>query len=320
MKTLVIGGSRFVGLRLVWELTGQGHEVCVLNRGTTPAPLPQGIERITCDRKDPTALRKALSKREFDAVFDIIAYVPDDTKPLVEILDGKVGKFVHVSTGSVYKSQNVFPWKEHFDKVTDNSEGEYGYQKQLIEEVLFAAYHRSGFPAVMIRPGVIYGPHNNVYRESMLFDRIVKGRPVLVPGDGTYLTQFGYVDDLARLLVLAARSECSSGQAYNFAGEYAYPMNDYVEMLFEAGGKPVQMMHFAPEKVGLSIKEVSKVFPFRFRTHTVRDISKAIYELGYAEQMSLREGLKHSYRWYIEHQIERTDIDFSLEDRIMASV
>lgn len=320
MKTLVIGGSRFVGLRLAWELTGQGHEVTVLNRGRTQADLPPSVKHIVCDRKQHHELKQCLAGKEYDAVFDIIAYVPDDTKPLVEIFNGRTARFVHVSTGSVYKSSRLFPWKEHFAKVTDNSAGEYGYQKQLIEEILFEAHEARGFPISIVRPGYIYGPHNSVYRESMFFDRVVKGRPVVVPRDGEYLTQFGYVDDLARLLMLCATRPEAIGEAFNFAGEYCVPMNDYVEAIFGAVGRRTEVVHFEPEAMGLSDEDVSKVFPYRWKSNTVRDISKAMYLLGYKEQVSLEDGLRAAYEWFVREKIERHEIDFSLENRIIEAV
>jgi len=317
MKALLMGGTRFVGLHLVWELTRAGHDVTIVNRGQTPASLPDGVRRITCDRKDHASLRRLLSGKEFDAVFDIMAYVPEDTRPLIDIFDGHCDRFIQVSTGSVYKSVDVFPWKEDFAKVTDNSQGDYGYNKQLIEEMLFEAHARTGFPVAMIRPGYIYGPHNSVYRESLFFDRVVKGRPVVIPGDGSYLTCFGYVDDLARLLVLCATRKEAVGQAFNFSGELAVPMNDYMEKIFAACGTRVPLVHFRPEEAGISDADVHKVFPYRWKSQTLRDTSKAVYLLGYKEQVSLDDGLKAAFKWFVQAGVERKSIDFSLEDRII---
>ncbi len=317
MKVLIIGGSRFVGLHLTWELSRRGHNITVLNRGQTEAALPPCIDRIRCDRKDHAALKACLSGREFDAVFDIIPMVPDDTRSMVDILDGHTARFVHVSTASVYRASNAAPVKEDFPKVASMSEGEYGFNKQLCEQVLFEAHSRTGFPAVAIRPGYIYGPHNNVYRESLFFDRVVKGRPVLVPGDGTHLAPFGYVDDLARLLVLCAEREEAVGEAFNFSGEFSVPMNDYVEAIFEAAGHRTEVVHFDPDCLGLSSRDVFQVFPYLWRNSAVFDISKAMYTLGYREEVRLGEGLRRAFQWFTAAGIERKDMDFGLEDRML---
>ena len=318
MKALIIGGGRFVGLHLAWELSRRGHDVTILNRGQTEATLPPGIERLRCDRKDHAALRACLAGREFDAVFDIIPMVPDDTRSMIDAVEGRTCRFVHVSTASVYRATGVAPVKEGFPKVADASANDYGLNKQLCEEVLFEAHARAGFPAVAIRPGYIYGPHNNVYRESLFFDRVVKGRPVLIPGDGSHLAPFGYAGDLARLLILCAEREEAVGQAFNFSGEFSVPMNHYVEAIFEAAGQRTEALHFDPHKMGITARDVARVFPYMWRSSAVFDISKAIYLLGYKEETRLGEGLRRAFRWFVDAGVERKDIDFSLEDRIVA--
>ncbi len=317
MKTLVIGGTQFVGLHLVYELVARGHDVTVLNRGMTKASLPPGTKRLVCDRKEHEALRTCLRGKEYDAVFDIMAYVPEDTIPLVDIFKGRVGRFVHVSTASVYKFANVFPWKEHFECVTDAKEGEYGYRKRQIEHILLDAYESHGFPASIIRPGYIFGPNNPVYREAMFFDRVVKNRPVLLPGNGNTLIQFGYVGDLARLLILAAEKHEAVGETFNFAGELAYTFDDYAKSIFDAVGRPGQIVHFEPREYALQPAEVAKVFPYIWQQHLIIDSSKAHYVLGYTEQVSLVEGLREAYKWYVQENVERTCLDTSLEDEII---
>lgn len=320
METLVIGGTRFVGLHLVWELVRRGHEVTVLDRGQTPACLPEGTKRIYCDRKDTAALEDCLAHKQYDVVFDIMAYLPGDTAPLVRIFDGRIERFVHVSTASVYRQVYVYPWKEHFAKVSSVTEGEYAPNKQRIEEILFEAHSKSGFPVCIVRPGYIYGPHNSVYRESSFFDRVVKGRPVLIPGDGSQLIQFGYVDDLARLLILAAEKHEAVGEAFNFAGEYCYTLNDYVEAIFAAAGQRTSVVHFTPQRAGISASDVARVYPYLRQNHLVIDIAKSQYVLGYTEQVGLKQGLSEAFKWFTMSHIERKQVDFSFEDRIIEAM
>jgi dTDP-glucose 4,6-dehydratase len=215
-EALVVGGSKFVGPALVRQLQDAGYRVTVLNRGTRNDSLPDGVETIICDRKDHAALKQALALRAWDAVFDVVAYVPQDTIGLLEALDrSKLRHFVHVSTCSVYLPMDVWPLKEHFPRGTRGPGNDYGDNKYLIEEILFDAYRDEGFPVTMVRPGYIYGPRNSVYREAFYFDRLLAGRPLLVPGDGSAMTQFGYVDDLASLMVAVLGNDRAVGEAYN---------------------------------------------------------------------------------------------------------
>ncbi len=307
-SVLVMGGTRFVGLHAVRGLVKRGYDVTVLNRGSHPEVLPKEVKRLTCDRKDVALLSKTLrdaaSGSGFDAVVDPSAYVPADLVPVVEALKGQVGAYVFISSGSVYKPWNVFPWYEDLPHVTDASAGAYGWGKKQCEDVLMDAFAAHGFPCVNLRPGYIYGPHNTVYREAYFFDRIRARRPVLVPGTGVVLSQFGYVDDLANLIILSAENPKSHGQAYNFAGKYMRPLDDYVKACAAAVSAALgeqyqaEIVHYWPEQAGLSDRDIGGLFPYRWRVNTVREISKARYELGYDEQTTLDQGLTEAAKWY----------------------
>lgn len=333
-KVLVMGGTRFVGLHAVRELVKRGYEVTVLNRGSRPEVLPPVVRQVRCDRKDESllkeTLRSILKEHRFDAVFDPSAYVPSDVAPVVEVMKGEIGAYVFISTGSVYKARGIFPWYEDMPRVADLSTGAYGYNKRLCEDVFMEAHGKWGFPVTMIRPGYIYGPHNTVYREAYFFDRIVKGRPVLLPGTGAVLTQFGYVDDLANLVILAMENPKACGQAYNFAGKTQRPLDDYVRACALAvsavQGRDLlaEIIHYWPEDVGIADKDVGKLFPYRWRVNTVRDISKARYELGYDEHWTLEQGLTEAYRWYLGEtgggRRLFPDPDYGKEDSILAAL
>jgi nucleoside-diphosphate-sugar epimerase len=312
MRALVVGGTRFVGLRLVAELARRGWGITVLNRGQTPARLPGGVERLVCDRRDHPALRAALAGQEFDVVFDIIAYTAADVGGLLEALGGRTGRLVMVSTGSVYRAQAAYPWDEDCPLVEDDSAGAYGWNKRCAEDVLWAA-HARGLPVSVVRPGYIYGPHNNVYREALFFDRLVRGLPILVPGDGNYLVQFGHVDDLARLLLLCAQHPAASGRAFNFAGARAVTANTYVEFLFAASGHRTRAVHFDPQALGLSPADVARVWPYRYGAHTCRDIGRARYLLGYQEEVDLQSGLASTFAWWQSSGTQRAEVDSGLD-------
>jgi len=88
MKVLVMGGTQFNGLALVRELCHTGHDVTILNRGKTAANLP-GVRRLYADRTDAGQLRTAVGQTEFDCVYDISAYQPEDVQSMVDLLRGR---------------------------------------------------------------------------------------------------------------------------------------------------------------------------------------------------------------------------------------
>ena len=116
MRSLVLGGSTFVGRRLVLELAGQGHEVSVLNRGRTPSSMPPGVGRFVADRTDAGSVRSALEGTEWDAIFDVSGFVMvaggSSLAELLELFDGRTAAYVFVSSIMAYQPSPLMPWTE----------------------------------------------------------------------------------------------------------------------------------------------------------------------------------------------------------------
>jgi nucleoside-diphosphate-sugar epimerase len=127
MKSLVLGGSVFVGRHLVDALLRDGHDVAVLNRGRTAADLPAEVERIVADRTDRQQMHDALAGRTWDAVFDVSGFVMaaggSDIEGLLDLLDGNVGRYVFVSSVMAYDQSLVgrFPWTEDMPTNSDGN-------------------------------------------------------------------------------------------------------------------------------------------------------------------------------------------------------
>ena len=94
MNLLVLGGTVFIGLRLVKFLHELGHNVTVLNRGISEAVLPTGVNRIVVDRMDASGVNDAIGNESFDVVFDISCYTPEALTPVIAALNGNVGHFI----------------------------------------------------------------------------------------------------------------------------------------------------------------------------------------------------------------------------------
>jgi len=116
VNSLVLGGTGFVGRRLVEILVAEGNKVTVLNRGVTPVELPPGVDRLVADRSDPASMRSALATSDWDAVFDISGVVKvaggTDAGDIADLLAGRIGRYVYVSSQSLYRMTGEFPWTE----------------------------------------------------------------------------------------------------------------------------------------------------------------------------------------------------------------
>jgi 2'-hydroxyisoflavone reductase len=208
-RILVLGGTRFLGRAIVDAAVECGHEVTLFNRGITQPGLYPDLDQIMGDR---TTDLSGLHGREFDIAIDVAAYHPDVVRMSLEALAGRVGRYVFVSTVSVYADQST-PQAETGEVLDHGENPSYGARKAACEELVLRAYRDH---ALVVRPGMIVGPHDPTDRFAYWPRRLSQAGPVLVPGDPADLTQFIDVRDLAAWTLTAA-SGGSSG-VYNATG------------------------------------------------------------------------------------------------------
>ena len=250
VRVLVVGGTQFNGLALVHELVAQGHDVAVLNRGKSQADIPESVERLVADRTEPDTVADALAGRDWDCVQDMTAYHPEDVAQMIELLAGHVGHYIFASSTVIYAQSDHLPIAETHPTARDRSEGqiEYGAHKLLCEDLLDDAFAASGFPASTVAFSMVYGPHNSIRdREQKMFHRLLAGRPVLIPGDGTTLLQVGHVQDQARALEQMMGKEITFGERYNLTGKDYVTRNGYVDTLAEVTGTSPTKVPIPPE-------------------------------------------------------------------------
>lgn len=248
MKVLVMGGTQFNGLALVHELVRTGHEVTVLNRGRSDAPIPASVHRLYADRTDHDTMREVLGGLEFDCVQDMSAYHPEDVELMIELFSGRTGHYVFASSTVTYAASEVLPIAEGFTDDRGAAQIEYGLHKLLCEDLLFSAHRERGFPATTVPFSMVFGPHNALPdREQRMFVRLLTGRPVLIPGTGTTLGQVGHVDDQARALRMMMGNPITFGKRYNLTGGEYYTDNGYVSTFERVVGATAERVHVPAE-------------------------------------------------------------------------
>jgi len=249
MKVLVVGGSQFNGFALVQELVRRGHDVTVVNRGRTDAPFPDGVRRLTADRTDRDRMAEVLGSEEYDCVHDMCAYHPEDVELMIDLLRDRVGHYVFVSSTVIYARSRLLPITE--TSAVDRSERqiEYGLHKLLCEDRLLEAFASSGFPATTVALSMVMGPRNIVPdREQRMFVRLLRGRPVLLLGRGTALSQIGDVDDQAEALCEVMGQPVTFGQRYNLTGGQYFSDEGYVDVFADVVGADAHKV-FVPTEV-----------------------------------------------------------------------
>jgi nucleoside-diphosphate-sugar epimerase len=302
MRALVLGGSVFVGKRLVSALQAAGHDVTVLNRGKTPTVLPEGVAHLAADRTDMDAMRAALGDREWDVVHDVSGFVMaaggSDIGALIELLDGRVGSYVFCSSIMAYDQSwaGVFPWTED---QPSNPEGTatYGGFKAVAERLMLERHAATGFPATVVRPAAIYGPENNIYdMETPMFLRLLQSRPILVPHGGLVAGSYGHVDDLCELMVAMADLPAARGEIFNVTAG-GVTARRYVTTLAEIVGVEPNIV-LVPDDVLPSITRPVFGHLFGVRHHAIASIDKAKHLLGFEPRWDFTNGHRSTYEWF----------------------
>ena len=323
MDALVLGGTRFVGRRLVRLLHGQGHNVTLLNRGRTEAELPPDVKRIRADRSEPDQVKAALRGLEYDAVFDISGYRPAEVLPTVEALNGHVASYVFCSSVAVYASSDLAPIREDFPLRRSPEENDYAREKVLCEDMLMERYARDGFPVAIVRPPYVYGPYDHIeQRLPGLFARIKDLRRIIVPGDGLTMTHAVHVDDLASAFAAVAGRDEALGQAYNAASTEAMTINGYLDTVasvmgmeaetvyVEAGAYDTMLSDLGPEHSG-------GLPDYVWREIAVHSNEKLRRELGWSPRYDMRAGIEMTYRWWLEQGFDKQPRDYTDDDQAL---
>jgi 2'-hydroxyisoflavone reductase len=225
---LILGGTGFIGPHFVAAAVDRGHRVSVFNRGKSSANLPDGVERLTGDRAGSL---EAISSRDWDVVFDLAVYVPIWVRTLGEALKGRVKNYIIISTGSVYQSPGAADEDSPVTKYTGSSDAysqtptpQYGPLKALCER---EAERQFPGRTLVLRPGSIVGPGDQVGLFTYWPTRMQRGGKILVAGDPHARVQMIDVRDLAEWSVRMA--EDGEVGIYNAIGP-ALPMS-WCEML-----------------------------------------------------------------------------------------
>jgi nucleoside-diphosphate-sugar epimerase len=324
-----MGGSRFNGLALVEELHRHGHEVSTFNRGRTNTDLPRGVRQLYGDRKDPQSLKEAIGGQDFDVVHDTSAYVLEDVQSMVDLLRGRTGHYIFASSCAVYDPvfERVLPIGEDTPlNWSEDPSNNYGRNKAICERFLVENYRRTGFPISITRYPMVYGPRNfSPYREAMMFTRLLLGRPVLLPGDGTTLSHLSYVRDQATALRKMMLNPRTFGQAYNMASTEYYSDEGYVDVLAEIIGVEASKI-FIPPAIA---DEVYATLPYPimqrhgvrlvdWRKNSVFSTRKFEEHVGYAQEHTFFGGMLETYEWFQRENVrDRLEFDFSHEDALL---
>ncbi|WP_328678605.1 SDR family oxidoreductase [Streptomyces sp. NBC_00322] len=230
MRLLILGGTAFVGRAVVESALARGWEVTVFHRGRHEAPA--GAATLLGDRTAPDGLA-ALAEGEWDVVVDTWSAAPSAVRDAARLLAGRVGRYVYVSSASVYAWPPAAGYDETSPVVESSADaGDVPYAEAKRGGELAAVRSFGEDRALLVRAGLIIGPGENIGRLPWWLGRIARGGPVLTPGPRDTPLQYIDVRDLADWMLQAAERGLSG--PYNLVSEQGHTT---IGELLEACGR-----------------------------------------------------------------------------------
>ncbi|MCF8260924.1 MAG: NAD-dependent epimerase/dehydratase family protein [Melioribacteraceae bacterium] len=312
MKILMIGGTGFISSNVVKKLIEEEHEITLVTRGESEIELfdKSKVQLVFGDRNNKDFLSGLVKSNTYDVLYDMIAYTENESQLIVEIFGGKIPRLIHTSTVSVYMVSDKIrnPIKEEDDKHSlmdfweRNPFGmQYGIDKRKCEAVIWQAHKEEKFEVSMIRAPYVCGPHDPMKRDYFWIQRILDGKPLIIPGSGDYASQHVFVEDLAQAFVDLLKYEKSKGQAYNIASEEIFSLNDYLDAL-------CHILNNNPERINVDLDVFEKLpfstspeghaFPFNTYRTAIFSIDKAKKDLRF-KSTEFEKWIPKTIEWYL---------------------
>ena len=249
MKVLFIGGTGIISSACSQLAVERGVELYLLNRGESKRPAPEGAHILRADIRDVESAKRVLQGMAFDAVVDWIAFTPDQVQRDIDLFRDRTGQYVFISSASAYQTPPVnLPVTE--STPLDNPFWQYSRDKIACESLLVRAYQERKFPATIVRPSHTYDrtllPIHGGYT---MIDRMRKGKPVIVHGDGTSLWTLMHHRDFARAFLGLLGNLHALGESFQITSDEILTWNQINEILARAAGVQARLVHVSSDLI-----------------------------------------------------------------------
>lgn len=319
IRVLFVGGTGIISTSSVRLAVAQGMEVHVLNRGNNSRSrtLPEGVRVHHGDFTSASSVEAALGNLHFDAVANFVTFTGDDAARAVELFRTRTDHYIHISSASLYrKPVRSTPIRE--SNVIGNPLVSYSQDKLDAERVFRRAYEDEGFPATIVRPSHTYDETNPpLPGDWTMLDRIQRGLPIPVHGDGTSLWTLTHAADLAQGLVGLLANPRAAGEAFHITSNDVYTWDQIYTIIASALGVQATLVHIPSELILTAAPDWfwSELLVGDLGHSAVFDNSKIRqYVPGFAPERTFHRTAHEMVRWRAEHS------DFTTPDATTAEI
>lgn len=328
MKVLFIGGNGNISWWCVEEAIKRGYEVYELNRGMTRntrrAVQPE-VHEIIADIRDEEAVRHALdalNNEAFDVVCDFICFNDYQARQAIRLFTGKCSQYIVISSEAVYKRESRYlPFRENTPQYSGDVGDGYILGKINVEKAFKDAYRKNGFPVTIVRPGYTYDTIIQMPVGQNCFtapQKLIKGYPFLMPGDGENLVAPLHSRDFAKAFIGLIGKKETIGEDYHIAAEKLITWNEMAMDILAALNLDVGNILHIPYIEGLGIIDFySSIVNHQHMWHYLFDDTKIKNVVPeWRQETSFAEGIKETVSWLLadtKRQRINPDCDRKLE-------
>ena len=318
MKILFIGGSGVISRAVTEQTLAAGHELWLLNRGKH-RPV-DGARNLIADMTDLAGTRAALRGHTWDVVVQWIAFTPEDIRRDVGLFRDNTRQYIFISSASIYQKPLL---SSPITEATPRENPHWDYSRKKIAcEVELEAEHPSAFPSTIVRPSLTYGDDQiplvlNAWQQPWTaIDRMRRGAPLIIPGDGTSLWTITHNSDFARGLIGLFGNPAALGQAFHITSDEALTWNRIFALTADAAGVAApKFVHIASDFVISCVPAVEGTLLGDKAVSAVFDNSKIKRVVpGFSARTSFATGIRRTIAWF-EADPARQQIDAELNHR-----
>ena len=249
MKVLFVGGTGIISSACSSLALEKGIDLYLLNRGQSQRPIPVGAKVLNGNIRDLQSARSALGNHHFDVVVNWINFTAEQVEADINLFRNRTAQYIFISSASAYQTP---PSSVPVDEATilDNPFWQYSRDKIACEERLVHAYRNEKFPITIVRPSHTYDCRTLPFEGGWsMVDRMIKGKKVIVHGDGTSLWTMTHHKDFAKGFVGLLGNSRAIGEAVQITSDEWLAWNQIFSLVGAAAGVKPDMVHIPSDLI-----------------------------------------------------------------------
>ena len=308
MKILLVGGTGVLSTDIAKLAIKRGYEVTMLNRGTRPGRMAEGVRHMQADIRNADHTKRALGNKIFDVTLDFLSYNPDQLSQTFSCLDGRCGQYIFISSATVYKGTARGEVKTEESPIF-NDRFAYALDKSRCERLLEETCAKGSTGFTIVRPSITYGETRIPFgliarpRQWTLIHRILSRKPVVLWDNGEAICTLTHTTDFAKAMVGLCGNSRALDQVFHITSDETFTWREVLELIAETVGE-------APVIASIPSTSIAAVFPEekgRLLGDRAKDnifdntkIREAVPEFDCTTD--LRTGLKTTLDYYRSHE------------------